>query len=369
MERQKLDKIKLEELVQKAKTYHPNPETWEGAAEVIRKSIDLNNKPLYAILDPLTEDLIIYSNARLEKQVQHGEISKVNCPICIGDTTPIILTEKDNDSTSDSRGFINLNKYPYTHPDGIPIFDSYFKPIDGCYAGGSFLAWPTNYHGEIHQLTYREHYSFFKLLADFERSLGTTIIVEGKEEKAFFNIFKNTGIDAGSSLEHGHYQINFTNRLPNSLKKCHEFLIQKGIPFARYLKENSDYNHDLVIGDYNSVLAIAPYNSKKPLELIILPKQDIEKLSDMGDKTLEDLSQASLVISYCLYYLMQEIGKNLAYNINFYTGHIGRMYLHFIPVTQTSAGNEIFGNHCCQLDPISSAKKYKEYTKKMLGVN
>jgi len=360
-----MEKSRLEELIQEAKKIDINPSTWEGAAKVIKNDERIKkNKPTHAIRDPLTGKIIVYSTSRLKRPDNHGKSSE--CQICNGKTTSIVLAGEDHPTP-----FINLNMFPYFHPNVTPLNE------DDILIGGSFLEFLTTEHKEIHQLSYEEHDSCFNLMKQFENNLGTKIIYGIKEYPGHFSIFKNTGKKAGASLEHGHYQITFTNELSRSLSKDSGYYQIKRESIAEHMKNEAE-KQNLIIKDYDSVQTIVPYFARTPLQAMIIPKDNIERIADSDNRILNDLSRATIDLTRCLYHLMPGFGKELAYNIIFHTGSLngalkdnsvfqtgspvgslGRMYLEFSPFTQIYAGLEKVGIDICQLDPKTSAKIYR----------
>lgn len=348
-----MERSGLEELIQEAKKINMDPSTWEGAAKVIKNDESIGkNKPIYSVRNPLNDKLIVYCNSRLKRPDNHGKSSE--CQICNGITTPIILAGEDYPTP-----FINLNRFPYFHPNVTPLNE------DDILIGGSFLEFLTTDHKEIHQISYEEHDSCLELMKQFENNLGTEIIYGNKEYSGNFSVFKNTGKEAGASLEHGHYQIAFTNGSTSSFKKDFWFLETKREAIAEHTLNRSKNNSNLIIQDYDSVQIIAPYFARTPLEAMIIPKNNIERVADLDDKTLKDLSRATLDLSRSLYHLMPGFGKPLAYNTVFHTGPIKRMYLQFSPLTQIHAGLEKVGIDACQLDPKTSAKIYRNVINKV----
>ena len=361
----RLQKLRLEELIQIAKDYHPNPSTWECVAKVIKSEESIEkNKPNYAIRNPLTGKIIVYDNSRLKRPENHGK--NLECQICNGNTTLVVLAGEGYPAP-----FINLNMFPYFHPNTTPLDE------EDILIGGSFLEFLTTEHKEIHQISYEEHDSCLKLMKQFENDLGTKITYGIKEHPGHFSIFKNTGKNAGASLEHGHYQITFTNELSSSMLKDSGYLHTKRETFAKHI-QNKAKEQNLIIKDYDSVQTIVPYFARIPLQAMIILKENVERIADIDNKILKDLSRATIDLTRCLYYLMPGLGKELAYNTIFHTGSLngalkdnsvfktgspigslGRMYLEFSPFTQIYAGLEKIGIDVCQLDPKTSAKIYR----------
>ena len=353
---QKLSEENIKSLL--ATTQYPDidPTTWEGAAKIIRQNQQIKrNKPQVTKYDKLDEEYITYCNSRAERPHTNGTKNKVNdCPICKGDTTPILM-KKDSYPTP----FINLNLFPFAHPDGIPI--EVQGVIRDRMVGANFLLWPTSDHKEIHQLTNEENAASFSLLADFEKTLGNTIKHNEKNYKGYFQVMKNTGKEAGGSLEHGHYQIAFINKIPPLIKKDRSFLEKEKISVAEYLNQYAQQNSSHVIKEYDNVQIITSPYAKKPLDITILPKKPgLEKLKDADGKTLEELSNATADVARALYSIMPAYNKPYAHNMIFHTGEdIGTLYIQFLLPTQTRAGFEECGVSVCQLDTESAAKIYK----------
>lgn len=114
--------------------------------------------------------------------------------------------------------------------------------------------------------------------------------LEKIEGIGYVQIFKNHGIDAGTSLIHSHTQIMALSKIPELVKRkaaavkkfgedcpyCHIAEIEKGSD--RRCFEN------------NTFVAFCPYASAFNYELLIMPKRHVERLDKLTDAEMDDFA-------------------------------------------------------------------------------
>ena len=331
----------------------PNPLEWQGIKEIIRRTSPRQEQTDF-VIDPRTNEIVVYSPNRACRKENHDNPD--DCPICIGNTTPVLLTKEFEDG---SYCFANINSNPFLNPDGKGL------------RGANFLVWPSTKHKDIHEISYEDHTVCLELIAELEYNLYTTSEFDGipafqKNTRKYghVQIIKNKGKAVGGSLEHGHYQLAFINKLPRKIQQDKEFLEQRGVSFAQYmLNENPK---ELQIKDYDSAVLITPYLMRRPLEALLIPKNTTKNYLHSNEKDeLKNLARALTDITNTLSRTMPGIGKDFAYNLVFHTGPIGTMYIEILPYTQEEGGFEKSGLSVCQSNPRLSTEMYKRFLEKI----
>lgn len=305
------------------------------------------NKPSSFAYDPRNGFITVFSPKRSHRpkdvQKQDEGIAKP-CPICSGNTTPILAVKE---LSNGAYAFVNENLYPFLHPEGIENINPSNKDR---LVGGHFLIWPTSEHKDIHQISYEDHAKTLEFISEFEANLS----------KGFYmQVIKNTGKLVGNSLEHGHYQVAIMNMPAGRIMQDMAFLASRGHSFVEFLANNTPGN--LEVGDYGSVKAVIPYFMRRPLEIIIHPK-DFKK-EKLEPEIARDFARAISDTAFSLSLLMPTMGREFAYNIEFHNGPIGTCYAEILPYTQEDGGYERIGLYVCQSLPKISAKVYRDFRK------
>jgi len=347
-----LQREKLESLLAVNLYKGINPKSWHGAARAILEDEFIpKNRPLKAIWDPQEEDYKIDSSMREGRPHTSPD---GQCAICLGNTTAILMENGTTDTP-----FINLNLFPMRYPEGtlVETYKGFKAPVDYI-VGGSFLQWHTTEHKEIHQLTYEQYLNNLLQLAEFENCLGERIDFNGLSYQAFVDIFKNVGKNAGRSIPHGHHQFQFSNIRSPKIRRDIESLLDAGEAFIDYTE---NINKNLKVLEYDRAIAYSLYKSSVPFEIVVSPKQSVERIKDMDNDTLRDLAMAIVDVSRGLYHLMPEERLNFAYNACFHTGlGIGKMYVRFKPKSQIYAGSEELDVHILQKSPQTCADMFRQ---------
>lgn len=343
-----------------------SPDSWRGIFKIMKRleGIQKDGSESFAF-DPRTKSPVIFSPKRMKRPNHYNE--KKRCPICEGDTTPIIHRKRLG---LDLYSFVNLNLFSFLNPDGTPNS----RDKDELLRGINLLVWPTTQHKDIHQISYDDNVVCMEVLADLEwllqRSADRNIfpLTQGRDESisdnyryGYVQIIKNTGRLVGGSIEHGHYQVGFLNTIPRKIEEDVDFLNRRGVSFAEYmLNENPS---DLKIREYDSAVVLTPYFMRRPLEAMIIPKDTSRNnLHTAWDrKWCRDFGRATADIAFALSEIMPEIGKEFAYNFVFHTGPVGTMYIEVLPYTQEEGGFEKAGLSVCQSSPNLSTELYKRF--------
>ncbi len=362
----------------------------EDIFEVVKKCEDvMGNGPSYVTIDPRDFEVNVYSDKRRlrpydiseqkkkdesESNVRKDILEKGECVICKGffdsgnpTTTPVISYDNFSD---ESYSFTNINKFPVAVPEKIPIHgripEIFFRFNDDINSqfGVHLLSWATNFHRDVHQMSSEEHVNCLENILKTQE-----LLFSGNGNVRFYSqLIKNTGGIAGCSLEHGHYQMVFSNIPSGKNISDFKFRIDNGISFAEHVRKENPSDLEIE-GNYGSVRLVVPYVTEKPFELMIFPKNSgISNFRDISDeRTFSGLSQAIIDCARVFYYFADFSNKPFGYNIEFHEGLTkdDEMYVELIPSTQITAGLELLGYNVCQQTPESSSKLFNEILKEL----
>lgn len=329
----------------------------------IAKTLNIGGE--ISAVDPRTGTTVLYAPRRAGRPSSFGV---TGCKICEGETTPVIARKKLG---LDLYSFANFNLFGFLNPNA----DSFSTNSGRRITGTSLMVWPTTQHKDIHQLSPDENAVSFELMSELERDLQQTAwkagfspnMVLGRPGKGsarygYVQIIKNTGRAVGGSIEHGHYQLGFLNIPPKKIEDDMRILRESYFSFAEYLaNENPE---ELTIADYGKVVSIVPQFMRRPLEVIIMPKDLSKDNLSSGEDLSKEFARAVTDVSRSLYHLMPATGRDFAFNIVFHTGPIGTMYLEVLPYTQEDGGFERAGLNVCQSLPRESARLHRDCIEK-----
>ncbi len=326
-----------------------NPLSLAGIREIIERKGLKGNLPNAFGIDPRSRKISVFNPCRLNRPKQGG--GNRDCPICLGKTTPVFLHEelpKDEEDFSDYKEyvFVNLNLFPFYSPFGIQNIDD----ADDVMIGAHFLLWPTTAHQDIHQLTPKQHSVSYDLLGRLERCLRS----DREGIGLHMQVIKNTGVLAGNSLEHGHYQVGFCNKKPLRILEDEAFARDQKQTYTQYLKKR--LTKDLILKEYDSVIVATPPHLRRGLEAVIIPREDVDFIMDLTAAQKRDFAAATTHIARRLAQVMPERGKDFAYNFVFHNG--AGMYIEVMPATQFEGGMEKAGLDICACDPETSTNIY-----------
>jgi UDPglucose--hexose-1-phosphate uridylyltransferase len=109
-------------------------------------------------------------------------------------------------------------------------------------------------------------------------------------------VFKNEGLEAGTSLEHSHSQVvslsMVPSRIQNEIDAAKEYQKEKGsCPFCDIQRKESKSERMIYEDDFFTVFA--PYASRFPFQAVVMPKRHVSSLE--GLNPVERLSLASII--------------------------------------------------------------------------
>lgn len=140
--------------------------------------------------------------------------------------------------------------------------------------------------------------------------------LSSKENINYVTAFKNSGKNAGASINHSHCQISSLNIIPPVIQRK-ELAVKNymdendSCPYCDIINWESDSERQVKESEY--FFTFCPYASKFPFEVWIMPKRHVTKLSELVDDELEDLSVQ-------MHYILQKL-KELGCDYNFFINY------------------------------------------------
>lgn len=154
-------------------------------------------------------------------------------------------------------------------------------------------------------------------------------------------IFKNHGGKAGASLVHAHSQLMASSFVPshivNKLGRARKYLIEKGISYYQKLAGTEIYGPRKIYSD-KYISAFCPYASSYNYEAWIVPKRQVDNISQLDEDELKSLA-------HVLKLILKKVNKlQLPYNFYMHqtlTDPNEYFYLRVCPRRDTWAGVEL----------------------------
>jgi galactose-1-phosphate uridylyltransferase len=269
--------------------------------------------------------------------------------------------------------FINKNLFPILYPDQEPDAGYDFRnPVPGTDTtpayGMHFLQWPSNFHeSDFQNMPVEDSAIVLQRLALLEdrilhsqnSAFPDTSAYEETVHHGWSGIIKNFGHLVGGSLAHGHQQIAFTNIMPLVLAQDLEFREKNGESFISFLKRENP--SDLTLEENGSFSCVVPYFMKRPLQTVIYYKGEAEYFHHIPAEEMKDLAVLLKKNIASVISLMEQIGREPAYNIIFHSGPGSEFYLEMLPYTQETGGYEYLGIYVCQGSINSTLDMYRNY--------
>ena len=189
--------------------------------------------------------------------------------------------------------------------------------------------------------------------------------LQDNDRGRYIQVIKNTGVTAGSSLDHGHYQVILSNAEPGKLRDLRKFHAEKGFSFAGFCSRS--VFEDLIVKEYETARILTPPWMRKPLEIMVVPKAlHKERVSDLSPQEVRDFAAATGDVARVLKQIMPAMGKEYAFNLMLYSGKgIGTTSIEIVPCTQITGGFEHAGYWICQSSPKLSTTMYREWFEKL----
>ncbi len=173
----------------------------------------------------------------------------------------------------------------------------------------------------------------------------------------YVQIFKNSGIEAGTSIVHTHTQIVATTIIPKLVQEKIEALKKyKKCPYCDIIKKE-EKSKRYIYSD-NNFIVFAPFSPRFNFEAWIFPKKHYGNITELNDAELESLARVFKKI-------LSKLGKiNAPYNFYLHYSPSGKdLHFHFeiTPRLNKWAGFELATeSYIITTSPEDAAKFYRE---------
>jgi hypothetical protein len=387
------------------------PNNLEKIMNVASNPVDFNSvvtglkthkyfRPISFKVDTRNGNVITYCPFRRKRKKKNIETS---CSFCEKELPPVVLSNKLSDdeycSVIEARwGFFN----PDISWDIIP------KDFEGELMGINFLLVPSTKHCDIQDISPEEHAISYMQIGVMEKMIA---------EVGYPWVFvgKNMGHSPTFRPLHSQYHIagiNLTQLFDKKIIKEKErrvellsqlldeavvekkearvellsqlldeavegkkelvrpdlfpgdikFLKNNKCSYSQYTKDNYQKNLPYnIIRDYGEMVVAIHPDMKRPLEMIIYPKDSsIEKVQDLNDKQRIALARATSDISYSLSTLMPAMDMDEDYCFVFHNAS-GTFYVEAYPWSQSVGCFERARIYPCDSSPAHSGDILKEY--------
>ena len=326
-------------------------------------------------LDPRSGEMVLFNSTRSKRSARPGTNQKTRssdaaaCPICAGNTTPILDVREHSQGFS----FVNFNLFPIVYPSTTLPPGGLETPLYpdpehlGRYSQGlHLLQWTNSVHDlDWHNMPLEDLELSMQQLADLERKLllesdGWMPPAEADSDAfGYCSIIKNFGSSAGASQTHGHMQIGFTNIMPQRFYNNWCFQQRHQKTFTQYMFEENSAS--LTIWETQTVKLLVPYFMRRPYATILAVKNTSRQyLHELSDDELRDLTQGISLAIQSLHKLMADIGMEVSFQLTVQNGAGAGLYVEFFPQTQLLGGFEQLGLWICQASTTQCAEDYRE---------
>ncbi len=175
-------------------------------------------------------------------------------------------------------------------------------------------------------------------------------------------VFKNNGIDGGTSIIHSHMQVVAIPSIPPIIKeKLSAVLKYKKCPYCDIVK--IEKNGKRKCFENKTFSSFTPYASRFNYEIWVFPKKHIKSLNELGQNEIEDLADILKKILLKLKYM------NISYNLCFYyspTKENLHFHIEIIPRKATWAGFEFSSGVVVNSIPPEMAARFYRNSKTII---
>jgi len=314
----------------------------------------------------LTGEWTIYASNRFGKPYDFKkhpvrEAVERKCPFCSGNEalTPEPVYSNGIDGEWTIRVFPNL--YPaLSCEDAVKNDDEFYTSI--CGSGHHEVVVDTEDHKlNIHDLTEEQIKDVLWVIK--ERYLD----IRNRDGIRYVQVFKNSGPEAGASINHSHWQIigGPIGGLQQELERtnCDDYYEKNGKCLICDMIGHEKKEGKRVVAENERFIAFVPFASKVAFELYIAPKDHICGYENMDMAHIESLAN----ILKPMLDKVKNVFPGISYNICFQDIVKGdrtdsrHWYLRVLPRIGTYAGYEFgAGTFINPILPEYAAKKYNE---------
>lgn len=179
-------------------------------------------------------------------------------------------------------------------------------------------------------------------------------------------IFKNVGVDAGASMEHGHSQLIALPMVPKNVNEeikgaRHHYEYRERCVFCDILAYEEENEKERIVIENDYFVAFCPLSSRFSFEIWIMPKQHV---MDFGEISDNDLNPLAKILKESLTRLKKVLGEH-SYNYIIHTSPVNteaHSYYHWhieiMPKLSRVAGFEWGSGFYVVSTPPELAAKY-----------
>lgn len=304
------------------------------------------------------------------ESAKHEYTQKQNCPFCFGHEN---LTPPEIDAIRDSgapntpgwRVRVVPNKFPALkiegdlNPEGIGIYDM----LNGIGAHEVIIESP-EHEASLADLKVGQ------IRDVIDMSCRRAVALTGDKRFKFILLFKNFGVDAGASLEHGHGQLIALPMIPKNVYEeltgaFRYFEFHERCIFCDIIRQEKQEKIRIVC-ENDAFIAFCPFASRFPFQVWIIGRQHSPYFCHMSEMQKDKLSQIlKEVLSR-----MKTVLHDPSYNFIFHSSPIGvreaesfHWYVEIMPKLTRVAGFEWgSGFYIIPTPPEDAAKYLRETT-------
>jgi UDPglucose--hexose-1-phosphate uridylyltransferase len=249
-----------------------------------------------------TKQWVIYATDRgkrphdfQRKKGERGELPAFDpgCPFCRGNEVmlPSILMERPGKTRDLWQTRVVPNKYPALTPDGDTgrVREGIYVAMQGY--GRHEVIIESPFHNQQIALMSSDEVEI--VIETYHRRYVELM----KEHKnMMIIIFRNHGLQAGTSLLHPHSQLIVTGMVPNYIRRREEeaqrYFDEWGRCVYCDILDFERQDRKRVVLENSSFLAFVPYAAEVPFEIWIMPKKHQSAFGQIGDESKADLGLA-----------------------------------------------------------------------------
>lgn len=278
--------------------------------------------------------------------------SQKDCFFCLGKES--MTTEEIG--RIEKKGKWNIrwfrNKYPAVEPKGNYNLktDNHFYTFSDAYGIHEIIVETPKHKKQLSDLKEDEIAEILEVYSSRIKELSSVAGIK------YVCVFKNQGLDAGTSLVHSHTQIIAYNKIPQLiLEELNAAKKHSSCPYCRIIEnEKNSYRRCF---ENSSFAAFAPYASRFHFEIWIFPKEHVRSITEMNRQKLKDLAEILKKI------LIKLKKLNASYNMQLHYAPKGEdlhFHIEICPRISIFGGFEILtGDTINSLPPEEAAKFYR----------
>ncbi|MGB9748291.1 MAG: galactose-1-phosphate uridylyltransferase [Candidatus Woesearchaeota archaeon] len=287
---------------------------------------------------------------------QHAaERENIKCPFCPGneEQTPPEIGRIPNSNSWKIRWFDNKFSAAELNGNYVIRTDNTYFTFSDAFGKHEVVVDTPEHNKKFYEL---DENTIAKLLKIYSERVEELSKINGI---AYVQVFKNSGSEAGASLQHEHTQILATNKVPTVVDEMVNAAKSFGFcPYCQILNiEKRSYRRCFESGNF---VSFTPYASRFPFEIWLFPKEHIRRMSELSaEKFLELASMLKKILKR-----VSEL--NVGYNMMFYHAPKNsdlHFHIEILPRTSTWAGMEFSGIYIITISPEDSALFYREENK------